>query len=763
MQSWGWGTVPPVATGKFVEDTKVHQVSPVSTIASTEGSDDGKLTLKDRRIALEQEVAKLRKKHTQEVNLHRALERALQRPQGILPRIPSYLPAKIQKLLAEVAVLEEEVDRLEDHVVLLRQEISDETTQVSSHGAAQKQKPIISDINLSKPGNLSKIRVTKDSVKEFTKEPPKEPTSGKYSAAHHRKATTNVSNNEALQQRPKDLVREPQVSKTSSNKSFLSSSLPATSFLASDSSRRTGGKSAPTYSGPPPTRKPPAATEVLSRFQGLQPQWKPTGGTNNGKSNLFRQFNSLNWGDSKTSSVPSAAKQPAGVASPRVGIISPASTLAPNWLSSSSSVSSPRTSPRIGQTFTGTSSVRLWEKENLQSVASRLISKSPRGASKLGLSVDLSSSNVERKSTLGSKGSSAQPSSAGKLSNLSIVKEGPGRGSGPNRLSEELVRCLVAIYCKLTKATSFPSVRVSQGSRGSAQFSRGKPSNGPLTNIYGVFKDNQPQDIGYYRNAQEITAETIDSNGPGSSAALYKKLSTLIEQLEKVALDALSHHEKLAFWINIYNVCMMHAFLDHGIPSTPSKVVALMRKAVVNVGGYVLNALTIEHFILRLPCRPKNVRTSSWKHFQRAEANLAMAFLKNVGMEEIKEHSAYGLDWNEPLVTFALCCGSRSSPALRVYTSSAIESELQIAKQEYLQAAVGVSNQKKIHLPKLLEWYMRDFAKDMEGLLDWLCQQLSGPLHAAVQDCVNHPREGLLSHSVEVMPYDFNFRYLFLI
>jgi hypothetical protein len=44
----------------------------------------------------------------------------------------------------------------------------------------------------------------------------------------------------------------------------------------------------------------------------------------------------------------------------------------------------------------------------------------------------------------------------------------------------------------------------------------------------------------------------------------------------------------------------------------------------VNVGGYVLNALTIEHFILRLPCRPKNVRTSPWKHFQRAEANPAM-------------------------------------------------------------------------------------------------------------------------------------------
>jgi hypothetical protein len=88
---------------------------------------------------------------------------------------------------------------------------------------------------------------------------------------------------------------------------------------------------------------------------------------------------------------------------------------------------------------------------------------------------------------------------------------------------------------------------------------------------------------------------------------------------------------------------------------------------------------------------------------------------------------------------------------------------LQLAKQEYLQAAVGVSSQRKIYLPKLLEWYMRDFAKDMEGLLDWLCQQLFGPFLADVQECVNNPREGVLSHSIEVMPYDFSFRYLFLI
>lgn len=93
-----------------------------------------------------------------------------------------------------------------------------------------------------------------------------------------------------------------------------------------------------------------------------------------------------------------------------------------------------------------------------------------------------------------------------------MIKEGAGQGTEPNRLSEELVRCLVAIYCKLTKLHPPPTMKVSQGSCGTAP------------DIYGVYRDSQLQDIGSYRNAREIKADTIDSNGPGNTTALYKKL-----------------------------------------------------------------------------------------------------------------------------------------------------------------------------------------------------------------------------------------------
>ncbi|KAJ1268857.1 hypothetical protein BS78_07G165600 [Paspalum vaginatum] len=76
---------------------------------------------RERRIALQRDVDKLRKKLRHEENVHRALERAFTRPLGALPRLPPYLPSQTLELLAEVAVLEEEVVRLEEQVVSFRQ------------------------------------------------------------------------------------------------------------------------------------------------------------------------------------------------------------------------------------------------------------------------------------------------------------------------------------------------------------------------------------------------------------------------------------------------------------------------------------------------------------------------------------------------------------------------------------------------------------------------------------------------------------------
>ncbi|GFP94534.1 hypothetical protein PHJA_001597800 [Phtheirospermum japonicum] len=247
-------------------------------------------------------------------------------------------------------------------------------------------------------------------------------------------------------------------------------------------------------------------------------------------------------------------------------------------------------------------------------------------------------------------------------------------------------------------------------------------------------------DIGPYKHLFAFETNSIDPDRTTISVFLVRRLKLLFHRLATINLKGLSHQEKLAFWINIYNSCMMNAFIEHGIPESPERVVELMQKATLNVGGIILNAITIEHFILRRPYHSK------------------YTFSKGTKYDEVMKSSVLGLEFSEPLVTFALSCGSWSSPAVRVYTASHVENELEIAKRDYLQAAVGISSTKRvIAIPKLLDWYLLDFAKDLDSLLDWICLQLPPELGKEAIKCRDEP----LLRSLEIMPYEFSFRYLF--
>ena len=89
---------------------------------------------------------------------------------------------------------------------------------------------------------------------------------------------------------------------------------------------------------------------------------------------------------------------------------------------------------------------------------------------------------------------------------------------------------------------------------------------------------------------------------------------------------------------------------------------------------------------------------------------------------------------------------------VRVYTAARVEEELETAKRDYLQAAVGVSSPGVLlAIPKLLHWYLPDFAKDVGSLVDWVCLQLL--------PCDEEELQPPMS-CVRVVPYEFRFRYL---
>ncbi|XAR73965.1 hypothetical protein NMG60_11008107 [Bertholletia excelsa] len=555
---------------------------------------------RERKLALLQDVDKLKKKLKHEENVHRALERAFSRPLGALPRLPPYLPPYTLELLAEVAVLEEEVVRLEEQVVNFRQGLYQEAVYLASKGNAE---------NLVDLYNQS---LTSSCKQEESK------------CLSQHEANLDLSAAKPL----------PALSRSTSSRKLLSS-------------------------------KP-----ISDRTDHCLN--KPM----NGKQVFSSSFEDGKGKENRSHTILAKNKQ----------------------------------SPEK-KTYSVNATVKRTP------IKAQLMEKSLDP-----LKLQLESRLVDCK---GAQESSSSSSDGGTLQADGL----------PNKISEDVLRCLSSIFLRLStlkdKAIESNSVLADERNRTTH-----------FLDPYGVSIKFRKREVGSYKHLCPIEAGTIDLNRKTNASFLLQRLKCLLGKLASVNLQGLTHQQKLAFWINTYNSCMMNAFLEHGVPETPEMVVALMQKATITVGGNLLNAITIEHFILRLPYHLKHTCTKVARN------------------HDMKARSVFGLEWSEPLVTFALSCGSWSSPAVRVYTASQVENELETAKRDYLQAAVGISTTNKLIIPKLLDWYLLDFAKDLEGLLDWVCLQLPDDLRNEAVGCLERKGRGPVSQLVQVMPYDFSFRCL---
>lgn len=331
----------------------------------------------------------------------------------------------------------------------------------------------------------------------------------------------------------------------------------------------------------------------------------------------------------------------------------------------------------------------------------------------------------------------------------------------PNKLSENIMKCLNFIFIRLLRTSramelekSGPISRSLNSALNSRSFRVETGLNSRQQDPYGVFdmEESIPRDIGPYKNLVRFTVSSMDRKciSSSSNVPLLKKLRDLLSHLKTVDLRFLTNQQKLAFWINMYNACIMHGFLQYGVPSTPEKLLALMNKATLDIGGNTINAQAIEHFILRKPTASKITEVHG-KVEREAKEDLV--------------REVYGLENTDPNVVFALCCGTRSSPAVRTYTADGVTGELEKSKLEYLQASVVVTTTKRIAFPELLLRNTHDFAAAPDSLVEWVCHQLptSGTLRKSIVDCFRSHGSGHAPVSVQKIPYDYEFQYLLAI
>jgi hypothetical protein len=202
----------------------------------------------------------------------------------------------------------------------------------------------------------------------------------------------------------------------------------------------------------------------------------------------------------------------------------------------------------------------------------------------------------------------------------------------PNQLSEDIVRCMRNIFISLSDSCRDSSRNSSMENQQSvpspsgnysisAFWSLSEPSsisswvqspqvdlnyNNNLLASETVFDPYKARDklswadIGTYSAAAEVSWMSVGKKQLEYAAESLRKFRLFIEQLAEINPVHLNDDARLAFWINLYNALMMHAYLAYGVPRSDMKLFSLMQKAAYTIGGQSFSAAFIEYVILKM-------------------------------------------------------------------------------------------------------------------------------------------------------------------
>lgn len=322
----------------------------------------------------------------------------------------------------------------------------------------------------------------------------------------------------------------------------------------------------------------------------------------------------------------------------------------------------------------------------------------------------------------------------------------------PNRISEDMIKCIASIYIKLRDVSAVqraflpsPCSSFSSASGISSKFTGDIWSPRLRKDSFiEAWQDSSfsSGDLGQqYDSVIEVSALCKGSQRSTDTKEMLCKYKSLVQLLETVDLGGMKNEEKLAFWINVHNAMMMHAHIEYGTPQSNNKRLLLTKVSYI-ISGQKVNVELIEYQILC--CRVH----SSGQWFR-------LLLYPRWKPRDKDELQGFAIDRPEPLVHFALSSGSHSDPVVRLYSPKRVFQQLEAAKEEFIRANVGVSGSgRRVLLPKVLDSYAKDAGLGAGDLLRVVESCLPESLRAARQQ--GRPRGG----GVEWRPHNMAFRYV---
>ena len=149
-------------------------------------------------------------------------------------------------------------------------------------------------------------------------------------------------------------------------------------------------------------------------------------------------------------------------------------------------------------------------------------------------------------------------------------------------------------------------------------------------------------------------------------------------------------HQKLSFWINMYNGLTNYLIIKNGIKKSMMEQPQIFFIPKVQVGAFKFSLDDIEHGILR-----KNTR-----HRRK--------LIRQFPIWDPRKHLV--VDVIDHRIHSALNCGAESCPPIAYYSEEMIEEELKLAKESFAEQEFQADDANNtITCSQLYIWYKRDF------------------------------------------------------
>ena len=192
---------------------------------------------------------------------------------------------------------------------------------------------------------------------------------------------------------------------------------------------------------------------------------------------------------------------------------------------------------------------------------------------------------------------------------------------------------------------------------------------------------------------------------------LWQQFRLMSVELQRVDIGSMTEEEKLAFFINIYNVLVIHATVEKGAATNNYTRYKFFSGSSYNIGGHVWSLNDIENGILR--SNRSSMATLYMKPFKQSDPR--MRFI-------LKEA--------EPRIHFALNCGAKSCPPIKTFSGDDIMSQLDLATAAFLENEDALSvaeDRSEIKLSQLFQWYQVDFGENSSEVVRWILDHVTEP------------------------------------